>query len=240
MANRTHDTDFLLDQTYGRTRQEYVGLIPENCWTLLGSDYVLLRPEFMKKRAQSLSRRKKINKISRLLVSVGSTDPIDYTSVVLDAISLSGIYPIVIDVLLTSVAENISKVRAFATKSSLNINVYADINADSLATLLTEADLAIGAGGSAVWERCCVGLPTLAICVAENQQNVLRSLAKQGAILLLGNADKVDAKKIAGELRALSRNYNQLLSMSAHSALICDGSGASIVGKVLSDYAQKQ
>jgi UDP-2,4-diacetamido-2,4,6-trideoxy-beta-L-altropyranose hydrolase len=33
-----------------------------------------------------------------------------------------------------------------------------------MAELIAAADLAIGAGGTAVWERCCLGLPALVSC----------------------------------------------------------------------------
>ena len=35
------------------------------------------------------------------------------------------------------------------------------INANNMAELMLNADLAIGAGGSTSWERCCLGLQTL-------------------------------------------------------------------------------
>jgi spore coat polysaccharide biosynthesis predicted glycosyltransferase SpsG len=35
------------------------------------------------------------------------------------------------------------------------------------------ADLAIGAGGSTSWERCCLALPTLLFVTAENQRKIV-------------------------------------------------------------------
>ena len=46
LADRTHDCDLLLDQTFGRQESCYASLVPESCEQLLGSDYALLRPEF--------------------------------------------------------------------------------------------------------------------------------------------------------------------------------------------------
>jgi len=46
LADRPHDADWLLDQTYGRRTDAYEGLVPPACRLLLGSDYALLRPEF--------------------------------------------------------------------------------------------------------------------------------------------------------------------------------------------------
>jgi len=41
---------------------------------------------------------------------------------------------------------------------------------------MADSDLAIGAAGSTSWERCCLGLPTLLIVLAENQRDAARFL----------------------------------------------------------------
>jgi UDP-2,4-diacetamido-2,4,6-trideoxy-beta-L-altropyranose hydrolase len=42
--------------------------------------------------------------------------------------------------------------------------------ATNMAELMAAADLAIGAGGSTTWERCALGLPTLQVAIAPNQE----------------------------------------------------------------------
>ena len=39
----------------------------------------------------------------------------------------------------------------------------------NMASLMADADLFIGAGGTSSWERCCIGLPALVIATADNQ-----------------------------------------------------------------------
>jgi len=41
-----------------------------------------------------------------------------------------------------------------------------------MATLMADSDLAIGASGSATWERCCLALPTLMVVLADNQKKL--------------------------------------------------------------------
>ena len=43
-------------------------------------------------------------------------------------------------------------------------------NVTAMAKLMAEADLAIGAGGTTTWERCCLGLPAVLLIVADNQR----------------------------------------------------------------------
>ncbi|MFL9599001.1 UDP-2,4-diacetamido-2,4,6-trideoxy-beta-L-altropyranose hydrolase, partial [Aeromonas veronii] len=38
-----------------------------------------------------------------------------------------------------------------------------------MAVLMAEHDLAIGAAGGMTWERACLGLPTLAVPIVDNQ-----------------------------------------------------------------------
>jgi UDP-2,4-diacetamido-2,4,6-trideoxy-beta-L-altropyranose hydrolase len=62
-----------------------------------------------------------------------------------------------------------------------NIRFFSHVT--NMAQLMAEADLALGAGGSATWERCGVGLPTLAVVTADNQRRVINDLCDFGAVL---------------------------------------------------------
>ena len=54
LADRDHDCDVLLDQTFGREEKDYQGLVSAECKILAGASYALLRPQFSKNRMQSL------------------------------------------------------------------------------------------------------------------------------------------------------------------------------------------
>ena len=43
---------------------------------------------------------------------------------------------------------------------------------DDVAGLMGRADLAIGAAGSTAWERCCLGLPSIVLALAANQEPI--------------------------------------------------------------------
>jgi len=51
---------------------------------------------------------------------------------------------------------------------------------------MAAADLAIGAGGATTWERCCLGLPSLVVSIAENQRPACEALAAAGVIDYFG------------------------------------------------------
>ena len=87
LANRTHDADILLDQTINRPKTDYKNLTPNDCWILIGPEYALLREEFSKNRSSALCERdRRPPKLDRILVSLGSQDLSDTTSLVLNNI----------------------------------------------------------------------------------------------------------------------------------------------------------
>jgi RimJ/RimL family protein N-acetyltransferase len=53
---------------------------------------------------------------------------------------------------------------------------------DRVAEMMSAADLAIGAGGSSTWERCCLGLPTLAICAGASEEHQIAAAARDGLL----------------------------------------------------------
>ena len=91
------------------------------------------------------------------------------------------------------------------------------IDADNISRLMLDADLAIGAGGSTSWERCCLGLPTLLYVLAENQRKIAESLEKLGAVKIVDNLNE--------NLQNLLNNFTLWQTMSEKAQIICDGAG---------------
>jgi len=58
-----------------------------------------------------------------------------------------------------------------------------------LAGHMAEADLAIGAGRATAWKRCCLGLPSLVVSIADNQRPACEALAAEQRIAYLGHQD---------------------------------------------------
>jgi spore coat polysaccharide biosynthesis predicted glycosyltransferase SpsG len=59
-------------------------------------------------------------------------------------------------------------------------------SSNSVARLMAEADLCIGAGGITIWERAYMGLPSLVVTLAENQREAADHLQRLGAHVALG------------------------------------------------------
>ncbi len=220
--NRRHHCDLLLDQTHGRVAEEYRELAPHNSVVLAGAGYALLRPQFAQARPASLARRH--GALRRLLVTLGGTDPDNVTGQVIDAISRSGL-ALDVDVVMGAKAPHLDTVRAqAATLAGAKVLV----GVGDMAALMTEADLAIGAAGTTTWERCCLGLPSLMLVIADNQKDIARLVAGSGAALGATPAT------IAGQLQSLAAEPQALQSLSQAAAELCDGKGAARVADALS------
>ena len=55
-----------------------------------------------------------------------------------------------------------------------------------MAELLSQTDLVIGGGGVSSYERCCLGVPSIVITVADNQVPNTKILYSKGIIKYLG------------------------------------------------------
>ncbi len=230
LANRPHDCDFLLDQTFGRSRDEYKSLAPATCKFLLGSGYALIASDFFILRGKTLIERARRKNIGRVLVSFGLSDPDNMTEKALQGIAASGL-DLNIDVVLGSGAPHLDNIRTIAAEMGPMVKLTTD--ATDMSERMSLADIAIGGGGTSSWERCCLGLPTLVVVVADNQKTVVGKLAQSGAVILLGTAADAGPEAIARNLCALADDIDRLKCMQQDAADICDGLGTSRVAITL-------
>ena len=183
LADRKHQCDILLDQTFGRQKEDYETLVPSDCILLLGSKYALLRPEFAKWRDYSLERRSDKLKFKKLFISMGGTDADNYTGQVLDELkncSLRNDFHIT--VVMGSSAPHLKNVMSKAIKLPFVTEVKVDV--ENMAEIIAHSDIAIGASGSTTWERCCLGIPTIQLITAKNQEKIAQNLDNINAVKL--------------------------------------------------------
>ena len=220
LADRPHACDLLLDQTQGRSGEDYRGLVPETCQLMLGAAFALLRPQFRFYRQAALARRR-LSAGRRLLVSVGGFDPDNVTGKVVNAV-IGNKLELEVDVVLAAGAPHRSAIqRQMAGQSGMRLLT----GVENMAELLATSDIAVGAPGSTAWERCCLGLPTIVLITANNQRRVAVSLQQAGAARLLGDAGDLDEKRLAEQILELLAENSIRSAMSVAGARICDGLG---------------
>jgi len=219
LANREHDCDLLLDQNYSNNEGRYNGLVPENCIQLLGTEYAILRPQFQKARGNP---KKRDGGVNRILVFMGGVDSKNITSEALRAIHMLGRSDIAIDVVIGNLNPYHDEIKILTSKIP---NTSCHHNVENMAELILTADLCIGAGGTTTWERCCVGLPTITIILAENQENISESLGNKGVVINLGWYEDVTVSHISSALHGLLTDYGKRKMMKLKGMRLVDGNG---------------
>ncbi|HIP77834.1 MAG TPA: GNAT family N-acetyltransferase [Kiloniellaceae bacterium] len=96
----------------------------------------------------------------------------------------------------------------------------------SMGELMARADLAIGAAGTTSWERCCLGLPTVMLVLADNQRENARQLSAAGAAAVVDGRHGDLLEAIAAQLKHLDGDRAALHDMSLRASAVCDGQGA--------------
>jgi len=194
LADRPHDCDLLLDQNLQpAVHARYAGLLPAGCATLFGPRHALLRPQFAARRATQRDRRA----VRRILVFFGGADAGGETLKALAAIGRLEGTPPAVDVVIGQANPRRAEIER-ACQALPTARLHCQV--EDMAALMTAADLAIGAGGSAAWERCCLGLPCLTIAIADNQLTPAATLAEVGGQLYLGASQQVSVEALAQAL----------------------------------------
>lgn len=228
LADRSHDCDVLLDQSLGRLADDYEELLPVSALCLIGPQYALLRPEFAQLREFSLQRRAN-PRLRQLLVTMGGVDKDNVTGMVLEALKQC-LLPeeLRITVVMGPHAPWLRQVQHDAKQVPCSTRVLVGVS--DMATLMADSDLAIGAAGSTSWERCCLGVPTIQLVLAENQKEVAVALAEIGAVLAVDIA-----RGLGGEISNVFRKLNaeQLQHLSSCAAKVCDGRAAPFIAEQL-------
>lgn len=225
LANRSHDCDLLLDQNYYRNQdRRYQGLVPEQCVTLLGPAYVLLRPEFAEARKRLRARD---GTVRRILIFFGGSDSTNQTRKALEAIKLVSRPEITVDVVVGASNPYRDEIRAVSQEMP---NVQYHCQVANMAELIASADVAVGAGGATTWERCSLQLPTLTVVFAENQLQTTLDLEQLGAIEFLGWANQLTVSDLASAIKRLIQQPDQLKSLSERSGFVLrDWQGAGTI-----------
>lgn len=228
LADRPHRCNLLLDQNLGRQPQDYMGLVTTHCQMLTGPHYALLRPEFAALRPYSLQRRQAQPALRRLLITMGGVDQSNATGQVLQALKTCALPQACrISVVMGLTAPWLQNVRELAAQMPWPTEVVVNVN--DMAQRMADSDLAIGAAGSTSWERCCLGVPTLMVVLAENQQPGAQAMEAAHAARLIGAVSDIAAQlPLAVAELSESERYS---GMSLAASTVTNGRG---VEKVLS------
>jgi UDP-2,4-diacetamido-2,4,6-trideoxy-beta-L-altropyranose hydrolase len=165
---RPHAADMLLDQSEGRRPGDYAALVAPECRLLVGAAYALLRPDFRRHRRAALQRHLAQDAgIVRVLVALGGVAGAPLLGLIVRGVRKA------LPAARIDLVAGLTEIPAELAADGL---VHVHDGPPDMASLMANANLAVGAGGVSCWERCCLGLPSLVVGIAENQRTVISAL----------------------------------------------------------------
>ena len=225
LADRRHDCDILLDQNpYVDSGSRYNGKLPSHCLALLGLRFALLRDEF---RQAHEHVRERSGPVKRVLIFFGGVDADNYTSVAIDALADLHLPDLQVDVIIGVQ----HPARAQIETACASRGYLCHVQTPAIAQLMAQADLAVGAGGTATWERCCLGLPTLTLCIAANQRKLIDDAALANLICAATTSDP--RTSLRHDLQGLIDHPNLRTLISRQGIDAVDGCGVSRIVRIM-------
>ncbi len=186
---------------------------------LLGTQYALLRNEF----SPYFNWRRQIpEKASKLLVTLGGSDPDNTTLKIIRGVKASKLG---LEVKIVAGGAN-PHLKSLEKEVSKSPDLQILKNVTDMPELMAWADIVITGGGSTCWETCFMGLPNIIIYCADNQKPIAMSLDASGAAINLGHNGELVEKKFISTLKSLADDFDARSRMSEKGRLLVDGRGA--------------
>ncbi|MFO1341402.1 MAG: UDP-2,4-diacetamido-2,4,6-trideoxy-beta-L-altropyranose hydrolase [Burkholderiaceae bacterium] len=230
LADRDHEVDALLDlNLHEHAASRYAARVAASTRLLLGPRHALLRPAFAEARR---GLRPRPDTVRRVLVFFGGFDARNTTGTVLgalDAMRQDGLHGFAVDAVIGAAHPARDALQAFCAERP---GWICHVQTERMAELMAAADLAVGAGGGATWERCALGLPTVAVAQADNQVEQLATAARAGVLCAPQlRDDSAAAWRVPIEALWLDPLRRAHLADAAHA--LVDGQGAERVAQFM-------
>lgn len=192
---------------------------------LLGTKYIPLRKEFWE-----VPKKEIRDKVESVMTTFGGDDMRNMTSKILR--SLRENFPdLKKNVIIGKAFRNIDEIKRECDKNT-NLVYYPD--AKKMKEIMLESDIAISAGGQTLYELARVGVPTIGICVTENQLGNAKGLERAGFLDCAGGYEK---SNLIGKLENLIKHLEDMnvrKNKSETGRKLVDGKGSLRIVKSLS------
>ncbi len=221
---RAFRADLVLNQNLGAATSDYPAR-RASCRMLLGPSYALLRPEFMAVADRGSVRG------SRLVVTLGGSDPACATERVLEALLRPETQTVDADFVIGA-----------ANPRRAALTAAIDVHSPRLESVVAPADLprrfaaaplAVTAGGTTIYELALLHTPMLLLCTADNQRRTCVNFAAAGAARYVGWHAEVASAELARVLVSMLTDGPSRDGCAASAARLVDGHGAGRVVDVM-------
>ena len=182
--------DLVINHAPGVVEDDYQG----ESYTkyLLGPEYALLRPEFLKNERAAT---KVINEIKHLFICFGGSDSKNLTAKILSWLPSDGY---TVTVILGSAYTHQAKLKeVIEGRKDLKIVIWNSLNAKEMREELEKADLAIVPASGILFEVIATNTPAISGFYVSNQKMIYKGFKKMGCFL---DADDFDRESFTNSI----------------------------------------
>ncbi len=222
--------DLLLNQNPDAGLLQYDS--PRQTEFLFGPRYALLRREF---RDARIRRRTRPEEARRLLVTLGAGDPANVTGRVVQELSVDCSQRMECVVVAGPANPHLEALRGAVSEADRKggASFRLVVDAREMPDLMGWADLAVSAAGSTCWELCFMGVPSILLIAARNQEGIAKGLHSRGAAVSLGWHDEVPSGGVARAVAELASARELRSSLAGEARRLVDGRGGERVVRAL-------
>lgn len=229
LGDRPLAADIIVDHNHAADYSAKHALSAPYAPRILGGPRFALLSERYRSRPDFTVRER----IASIGIFMGGTDLVNATETAWGAVRAACGPELAVEIVSTSANPHLPALERIAAEDP-RTGLIVDL--PDLAGFFAAHDLQIGAGGGAVWERCCIGVPTITIAFADNHLPVLMPLDKEGVLCFSPQA-AADPGRLASDLALLASDPERRRAISARARALVDGRGADRVGDAVHDLA---
>ncbi|MEM9500361.1 MAG: UDP-2,4-diacetamido-2,4,6-trideoxy-beta-L-altropyranose hydrolase [Pseudomonadota bacterium] len=229
LADRTLGGRWVVDHNYHPDHiTKFEGRLPEQVELLAGPKYAMIEPAYA-----SAPRYEFHERVCSIGVFMGGIDLGGDTLEVLDALEASG-WRGPVEVVVTS--HNPAR-DAIAQRLVRSPEATLSQDLPSLVEFFAQHDIQIGAGVGAIWERCCIGPPTIGLVCADNQAKSIPHADTAGFLVGIDHMSNPRQRRdaLVNALHELIASPDRRRSLSETAMQLVDGRGTSRIAQSLLD-----
>ena len=197
---------------------------------LLGPGYVSLRQEFSQLPAKTIRPR-----IEKLLITSGGTDNYHFCTKFLDFfLKQQKWMQVKVIVAVGELSADIDKLKQLYENDE---RVELHINTSHMAQLMQDADYAVTAGGTTLYEICAAGVSASCYVIGDNQLDIARTFHDKGLVSFAGDFRKNPEKTLQQILIQVEQAKPEKVRREKSTVLqrLVDGKGAQRIAEALVD-----
>ena len=175
-----HYCDILLNHNIYADEKKYTNLVPKDCELKCGTNYTLLREEFLEAKKQKQTIKKE-NRLKTLFIAIGGADHKNLNITILKNIKIVCKKNIKVNLVTTTANRNLEKLKRYC-KDKEWINLH--INSKEVANLMNQSNFAIITPSVTANEAYFLDLPFIAIKTAKNQKQMYKFLKRNNYFIL--------------------------------------------------------